>query len=150
MEALGAAASVVGLATVLTQLMKAVIQFQDFWSDVKDIPLEHQWLFTDLEIIRQVLEAIEPEAVIGPSTHQDTLLGLTVQNCTLHINNIMALMVPLQNDVQRQQRQITWKSIKALLRKDKMKEYRSNLESAKTNLVLLQHYISKSVSQYLV
>ncbi|KAN0110785.1 hypothetical protein V8E51_007172 [Hyaloscypha variabilis] len=112
MEALGAAASVVSLATILAQLIDGVTQLHGFWTSVKEVPKSLTWLSTDLEILHDILQSIES------SSAQLSQTGDT----SPFFRNSQAGDKPVKR---------AWRSVKAVFDSKKIESYRENLESAK-------------------
>jgi len=65
MEVLGAAGSIVNLATVLAQLINSIKQLHHVWLTVKDFPISLLWLSTDLVVLQQILTDIDAYSIGG-------------------------------------------------------------------------------------
>jgi hypothetical protein len=58
-DGLSAAASVVGIVTIVAQITASIKQLHDFWFAVKDAPVSLQLLFCDLQFMCGLLDAIK-------------------------------------------------------------------------------------------
>jgi hypothetical protein len=149
MDGLAAAGSIVSLISILGQLAQSTRQLYDFWSSMKEVPRSLQWLVGDLYLIREILEVIESQLMqsIVPNIGNNSI-GELLRKCILYIENLEALVKPLQSRPREGRGERTWKSIKAVFLTEKIKSYRENLESAKVTLLLVQSHISQSVEHY--
>jgi hypothetical protein len=145
MEALEVAGSVVSLVTILGQLIQSARQLHDFWSSVKDVPKSLEWFTEDLNIIREILEAIHPQLMQGSATIGSSTALRLLKKCAISIGNLEAFVKPLQSGPGDSRKAKTWKSIKAVFLSDKIKSYRENLESLKVTLLLAQNHITECV-----
>ena len=141
MEALGAAASVVSLATILAQLIDGVTQLHGFWTSVKEVPKSLTWLSTDLEILHDILQSIESSSVQLSQTGDTSPLSGILQKCALYIEYLQETVKPLQSEARDKPVKKAWRSVKAVFDSKKIKSYRENLESAKATLLLAQNQL---------
>ena len=141
MEALGAAASVVSLATILAQLINGVTQLRGFWTSVKDVPKSLTWLSTDLEILHDILQSIESSSVQLSQTGDTSPLSGILQKCALYIEYLQETVKPLQSRAGDKPLKRAWRSVKAVFDSKKIESYRENLESAKATLLLAQNQL---------
>jgi hypothetical protein len=143
MDALGAAASVVSLVTILGQLVQSARQLHDFWSSIQDVPESLQWLVHDLEMIREILGVIDPQSLQGSVADRGGPTLQLLRKCVRYIEKLEALVKPLQFGPGASRRERSWKSIKAVFLTDKIKSYWENLESAKVTLLLAQSHMNQ-------
>jgi hypothetical protein len=114
MEALGGVASVVSLAAVVAQLLKPTKELHEFWTSVKEIPTSLQWLSADLDVLREVLKAVQQDATQCSDIDSNYHLSEILQRCMLYIRNLHDAVRPFQSESAGMSRQKTWRSIKAV------------------------------------
>ena len=136
MDGLSATASGVAVATIALQLAESVRKLHEFWNSVKDAPESIRAIAVDLELLSNVLADIASEA---QHVDLDTSVGNILSTCTtksqaLHvILDNMGAGFSAANVISRK-----WARVKAVLKKEKVKNFQEILESLKTTLILAQ------------
>ena len=138
MDGVSTAGGVVSLVAVAGQLAQATKKLYDFWSSVKDIPESLQWLTEDLRLVGQIIDHIQRQSSPNSSAVRD-IQCQALQRCTSYIKILEALVAPWVPAAGGRNNETLWRSIKATFKSDKIKNYKTNLEAAKTSLILDQN-----------
>jgi len=100
--------------------------------------------------MRGLLTAIEDSVKQSPlQANTDTAVPIhqLLRKCRSYLSTLQDLAKAVLPQPGDSMSRATWKSLKAVLKADKMKTYRGNLESAKITLILAQSYSNQSVSR---
>ena len=65
MDGISAAGGIVSLVGVLGQLVQSIEALYQFWSRVKDVPSNLQWLIADVQLLHSTLEDIAQQQSNG-------------------------------------------------------------------------------------
>ncbi|KAE9379389.1 ankyrin [Stipitochalara longipes BDJ] len=138
MEALAAASSVLAVVSLALQLADNVQRLIEFWNSVKDAPAEVLEIRSQLRILGALLRSIELDGQQSPSDDGDSL----GHDCLLVCNASVAKLEKLSNGWSRELGRIgirrKWSCLKKALREHELARYWTELERAKSTLLMYQ------------
>ena len=135
------------LVGVLGQLVQSTEALCQFWSCIKDVPAQLQWLIEDTRLLHTTLAGIaQQQKRHGSSIDGATKVPQALQRCVLHLNNLVELIAPLRSQNREARCVRYWKSIRTVLNAQKIELYRTNLETAKSTLLLAQVSLNRSAT----
>ena len=142
-EAVGAVFANVSIAL---QLADAALNLHNFWKSVKDAPKSLKDLVNNLRTLQGVLKAIHTEEKMLPGPQEAIPTYEPLLECQRYFDELRALAERLQTDISKGKMQRTWKSLKIVFEKNHLDEFRSNLESMKSTLILARQTLARYVS----
>ena len=142
MDPLSMTASITALVTVAAQVAAGIKQLHSFWSSVADAPASLRTLLADIHLIRDLFHGIDA-SITHTSNDAAELMSKLLKRCLLDLESLEKLASPVLPAAGESPTKIAWKSIKAVLKADKLKSYREHLESAKLTLVLAHSHASQ-------
>jgi len=138
MEALAAASSVLAVVSLALQLADNVQRLVDFWDSVKDAPAEVAEIRSHLRILGEVLRSIESDSQHWLTDDGDSL----GHDCLLIFKGSIAKLEKLSNGWSRELGRMgirrKWSCLKKALREHELARYWSELERAKSTLMMCQ------------
>jgi hypothetical protein len=138
MEALAAASSVLAVVSLALQLADNVQRLVDFWDSVKDAPTEVAEIRSQLRILAALLRSIELDAERSTSDGGD-ILG---HDCLLVCKGSVVKLEKLSNGWSRELGRMgirrKWSSLKKTFREHELARYWTELERAKSTLMMYQ------------
>ena len=141
MEALGGAASVIGVASLAIELCKELRKIHDFWQSVKEAPDHIAHISTEINLFitwlaviannyqRQGFDHKNPNHVAATDTLKVCLA--TVQDMNHGIND-------LEGRLSTSLLSRRWASVKFVFRKDKRETLMKQIERMKSLLIIVQ------------
>ncbi|KAF4157464.1 hypothetical protein CNMCM6069_005558 [Aspergillus lentulus] len=140
-ETLGAAASIVGIASLAGQICSGVQQLYTFVDSVKQAPSDLQNIKNDILLIERVVRRMAEDCADLPE-HRD--IDLLKSSFELRLSRVNRLLTIIQTFDTSSQKNRTIKLIKATVKKTRVAEFAKELDSAKMTLMLVyQHHIQK-------
>lgn len=130
-------------ASIALQLAEAAIKLHNFWKSVRDAPKSMKDLVQNLRVLEGVLKAIHTEEKMLPGPHEALPTYEPLIECRRYFDELRALAERLQVDISKGKMQRTWKSLKVVFEKDHIDEFRSNLESMKSTLILARQTLAR-------
>ena len=134
MDPLSGGASVLAFVGLAAQLAQNIKKLYDFWSSIQDAPQEIRAIGRDISFVTNILDEIaqEEEHHLYHPTSRAALL-----ECEESLRALTALVVDLEPSFASSNRRIRkWSSLKAVLRKDKIKRIQASLSETKISLSL--------------
>jgi hypothetical protein len=142
MEALAAASSVFAVVSLAGQLASNVQTLIEFWETMKQAPAEVVEIQCQLRVLRALLQSIELEHQhIEASTGNDTAkacFGI----CAASIVKLENISAELDKGLNGNGVQRKWTRLKKALREKKLTTYWTELERAKSTLIMYQGWRS--------
>jgi hypothetical protein len=136
MEALGAASSVFAVVSLAVQLGSNIKRLADFWDSVKEAPAEVEQIKLELIVLESVLGLIAKDAqrstADGDIAHQ--FLGIFTRS----VVNLEKLSKEFDRGLNGNGTRRKWTCLKKALREKKLASYWSEIERAKSMLVMYQ------------
>ena len=141
MEALGGAASVIGVASLAIQVCEELKKIHDFWQSVKEAPddikhisMEVDLFMTWLAVIannyqRQGFDLRNPNHVAAADT---------LKLCLATVCEMKDGVKDLESRFSTDTKSRRWASVKFVFRKDKTEKVMQQIERMKTLLILVQ------------
>ncbi|KAF4167420.1 hypothetical protein CNMCM6936_005036 [Aspergillus lentulus] len=140
-ETLGAAASIVGIASLAGQICSGVQQLYAFVDSVKQAPSDFQNIKNDILLIERVVRCMAEDCTDLPEHRDIDLLKSSFELCLSRVNRLLTIIQSFDTSSQKNR---TVKLIKATVKKTRVAEFAKELDSAKMTLMLVyQHHIQK-------
>jgi hypothetical protein len=137
MEALAVASSVLAVVSFTLQLADNVQRLLDFWDSVKDAPAEVSEIRSQLRILSALLKGIELNSRHSPS--DGDILGYDcLLVCKGNIAKLENLSEEWNQELSRNGIQRKWSCLRKALRENQLARYWSELERAKSTLIMYQ------------
>lgn len=130
-------------ASIALQLADAALKLYNFWKAVRDAPKSMRDLVQNLRVLEGVLKAIHTEEKMLPGPHEALPTYEPLLECRRYFDELRALAERLQIDISRGKMQRTWKSLKVVFEKSHIDEFKSNLESMKSTLILARQTLAR-------
>lgn len=143
MSGLDVAGGVFATVSIALQLADTALKLHHFWRSLKDSPSQIREFASDLLVLQRVLFEIHEEEKLlpGPSdalpTHEPLL------QCERYLGELQTLADKLKVDISKGRVQRTWKSIKVIFQKEHLDQFRANLESMKSTLILARQSLAR-------
>ncbi|MCJ1235045.1 hypothetical protein MMC14_003009 [Varicellaria rhodocarpa] len=139
MEGLSTASGVIAVLSLTVQLANSVKELYEFWSSIQEAPAEVRDIVANLKLLSCVLEnIIEFEAGQNYINTDDTLKDV-LESCGLKVRRFTDLVSSFEKGFVSKKRTIrTWAALKAVLKAEKVKQFRTALEELKMTLLLAQ------------
>jgi hypothetical protein len=141
MEAVGATASIISIATLAIQLGDALRKAAEFWDAIEDAPANVQRISRELQLLVKGLDTIrhQHEATLDSDEHEQWIrqaLELVKEDIDELVDLVSDLSRSLGPGYGRVKQ--NWGKVRIVLKRDKIRRCKHNIESAKTMLSLLQ------------
>ena len=130
MEALGAAAGAIGIASFGIQILHSVKRLSEFCSSVKNVPEKLKELLEELEGLASILAKCEDDGSQG--------YRMARESCQKASNDVSSVMQSLQKTLRGRKIHQTWSAVKATLKGKELNEAFTKLERSKQSLALAQ------------
>ena len=139
MEGLSTASGVIAVLSLTIQLAKSIKELYEFWGSIEEAPGEVRDIVANLKLLSSVLDnIIQFEAGTNHVIADDTLKDV-LESCVLRVKRFTDLVSPFERGFVSKKRAIrTWAALKAVLKAEKVKQFRTALEELKTTLLLAQ------------
>ena len=141
-EALGVAASGMSIAALAVQVASSVVKIKVCWGHIMDAPEEISFLLDELDDLCLVLSDIEEDQRWNPTSPlelDNTTASKCLDHCRRGANRLKELVEGLNSDIHSpNQLRRKWASTKVVLKKEKIKRYKSRLKAA-IRLLSLSH-----------
>ena len=138
MEALAAASSVLAVVSLALQLADNVQRLIDFWDSVKDAPTEVTEIRSQLRVLGALLSSIESEASHSPNDDGSSLGNDCLLVCKESIAKLEKLSKGWNQELNRNGTRRKWVCLRKSLREKELARYWSELERAKSTLIMYQ------------
>lgn len=140
MEVLGAVSSVFAVTSLAVQLGSTVQRLFDFWDSVKEAPAEVAQIKSHLAVLGTLLRSIESDDFIGAENDQpETKTGIEcLRLCMASFKRLETLSEALDTGLKGSGVRRCWTRMKKPMRDNEMTRYWSELERAKSMLILYQ------------
>ena len=139
MEGLSTASGVIAVLSLTIQLANSIKELYEFWGSIEEAPGEVRDIVANLKLLSSVLDnIIQFEAGTNHVIADDTLKDV-LESCVLRVKRFTDLVSPFERGFVSKKRAIrTWAALKAVLKAEKVKQFRTALEELKTTLLLAQ------------
>lgn len=140
-EVIGIVASAVSISQLTGQIAEGIIKLKGFWDQVKDAPEDISYLIRELEVLKNVLYELEPKQL---RNHHDEIIGgyafqQSLALCREGTHELVCLADTLSSEISSSRRFKKARGcVKMVIKKEKIKRYKSRLKSA-VNLLSLSH-----------
>lgn len=138
MEVLAAASSVFAVVSLALQLADNVQRLVDFWDSVKDAPSEVAEIRSQLRVLGALLRRIEIDVQHAASDDGDSLGHECLVICKGSVAKLEKLSRELDHELSRNGIQRKWSCLRKALREKELASYWSELERAKSTLIMYQ------------
>ena len=131
-DALAVVASGVGVASFALQVVDCAAKLRRLWADIKDAPEDVINLIDEIQTLSQVLDAINV-------THKPAVGNAMFDQCYVFCEHSVRNLESVARDLEklvRRKRPVG--VLRVVLKKDIIAKHRSQLERAKTSLLLAQ------------
>jgi uncharacterized protein YPO0396 len=133
MEALAAASSVFAV-----QLASNVQTLIEFWESMKEAPTEVDRIKSQLRILRALLQSIEVDTHQAATGDNNEIARACLVICATSILKLERLSTEFHRGLNGNGIQRNWTRLKKALREKKLAAYGSELERAKSTLIMYQ------------
>jgi hypothetical protein len=137
-EALGAAASIAGLASLALQLGGSIVKLKRFCDSVREAPEELRDTIREIETLRLVFRGLEQEQEFVPSLAW-TLIATCVTPCVRQAEKIAEITDVLDQSTRKNG---LVGAVKAALKQNQLQELFAKLERAKVSLMFAYQVLS--------
>jgi hypothetical protein len=139
MEVLAAASSVFAVVSLALQLADNVQRLVGFWDSVKDAPSEITEIRSELRVLGVLLKRIEIDAQHAASDDGDILEHECLVICKGSVAKLEKLSRELNHELSRNGIRRKWSCLRKALQEKKLASYWSELERAKSTLIMYQY-----------
>jgi N-terminal domain on NACHT_NTPase and P-loop NTPases len=151
----GAIASGAGLASLAIQIFESIQKLHQLYTSIRDAPKEIHDLLNELDLLADVLRDFTTAAnsPLQPLSAPSSTQRRAANHCTtvLNILHDITKEFDAKIKVSASNKIMQWASIRVALRRKKLAELRSHIESAKLTLLLtVQSHLSALVSRGLI
>ena len=156
MEALGGAASVIGVASLAIEVCKGLQKVHGFWQSVKEAPDDITHVSKEINLFMTWLAVIANNYQRQESDHWNTnhiAATETLRLCLATVHDMNDGVKDLQSRCSTSPFSQRWASIKFVFRKDKREKLMQQLERMKSLLIIVQTcYIgyAENLSQHVI
>jgi len=141
-EAVGLVASAISIGTLRIQITLSLNQLRSYWNNVKDAPKTFMSLIEDIELLNSILADIEDDQARNPFSSMlldCSSLSRCLEHCRQAAKRLQELIDDLSNDLGSPSKfKKLWASNQAVLKKDKLNQYKDKLKST-VRLLTLSH-----------
>ena len=131
-ETLAVVASGVGVASFALQLIDCAVKLRRLWADIKDAPEDVINLIDEIQTLSRVLEVIN-------ATRTPMIGNAMFEQCYVFCERGVRNLESVAKDLEKLVRQRKPSGVlRVVLKKDIIAKHRSQLERAKTSLLLAQ------------
>ena len=141
MEALGGAASVVGVVSLAIQVCEELKKVQDFWHSVKEAPDDFAHISTEMNLFMTWLAVIANNYQRQGFSHgspNEVAATDTLRLCLAMVHDMNDEVKDLERRFSRGLLSRRWASVKFVLREDKREKVMKQVERMKTLLMIVQ------------
>jgi chaperonin cofactor prefoldin len=129
-------AEIIGVAASVVQLLGCIQQLRAFCKAVRGIPQELQATLDEIEYLRQVISTIATNDRNVPATLRDNGLQACLEHCRVAAANLEAVTRRTVDLLRKKGILRPGSLVKAVLKKEEIKELKEKLESTKNALNL--------------
>lgn len=155
MEALGGAASVIGVVSLALQVCEELKKVQVFWQSVKEAPDDIAQFCTEIDIFMTWLTIIANKYQRHGFRHEspdEVAATNALKLCLATVHDMNDRVKDLESGLTRGLSSKRWASLKFVFRKDKMEKLMKQIERMKSLLIIVQTcyigLVTVSVEQY--
>ena len=141
MEALGGAASVIGVASLAIEVCKELRKIHDFWQSVKEAPDDITHVSTEINLFMTWLAVIANNYQRQEYDHQNPnhiAATDTLRLCLATVHDMNDGLKDLKSQFSTSSFSQRWGSIKFVFRKDKREKLMQQIERMKSLLIIVQ------------
>ncbi|KAL9064334.1 MAG: hypothetical protein Q9161_008934 [Pseudevernia consocians] len=141
MEALGGAASVVGVVSLTLQVCEELKKIQDFWQSVKEAPDDIAHIIAEINLLTTWLTIIANNYQRHGFKHEspgEITATDTLKLCLARVHDMSDGVKDLERGLLRGSFPRRWASVKFVFRKDRLEKLTEQIERMKTLLIILQ------------
>jgi hypothetical protein len=142
MEALAAASSVFAVVSLAGQLASNIQALIEFWESMKEAPAEVAEIQCQLRILRALLQSIDLDYQHAEASSENDIAKGCFGVCAASISKLENLSTELNKGLNGNGVQRRWTRLKKALRERKLATYWSELERAKSTLIMYQGWRS--------
>ncbi|CAG8956695.1 hypothetical protein HYFRA_00012239 [Hymenoscyphus fraxineus] len=146
MEGLGAAASIIAVASIAIQIGDSVLKLKKFVDDIKDAPEEIKMLIDETKTLGMILSTIlPPDAASNPFQATSALATQCLDSCRQAANNLEKAVTELH--VEMKNRKFRG-GFKATLKKGTIDKLKERLSRAQMMLLMSQTLYSRMLQEH--
>ena len=139
MEAVGAAASVVGILSFSLELAEKVQKLHNFWKSYLNASEDVQDIILDLQLFSDILKR-----GCQSRSAEDAVLLKVLLRCHMKIAKLEQLVKQMESGFASESFAVRrWTAFKKVLDKDKIEEFRGSMRDTKIDLLLLNQAIAE-------
>lgn len=141
MEALGGAASVIGVASLAIQVCEELKKVHNFWQSVKEAPDDISQISAEINLFITLLALIAnkyQQQGFDPKNANHVAAMDTLKLCLATVQNMNDGVEDLERWISKGSSTRRWASIKFVFRKDKREKLMKQIERMKTLLIIVQ------------
>ena len=137
MDGLSGAGSVIAVVSVAIQLAETIKKIYDFWSSVQDAPQDIRDIVKELQIILDVIKEIENDEWIS-KLESHSIIQTAAESCLDKVQSLYDFVGRFGSQGASSGRvRRTWSSIKVVLQKDKIENFKRSIEATKSTLTMV-------------
>ena len=133
-EVIGVVASGISIATLAAQIAGSIVKLKSYWNEVKDAPEDIWLLMEELEGFKTLFSIIQGNLQrdsISNTTAASISASECLDNCQKGAKRLQKLTNDLYTDINASRgTKLRWVSAKVVMKKDKIKRYKSRLKSS--------------------
>ncbi len=141
MEALGGAASVIGVASLAIQVCEELKKIHDFWQSVKEAPDDIKRISTEVNLFMTLLTIIATDYQrqdFDPRNPNHVVAADMLKLCLATVREMKDGVKDLESRFSTGTLSRRWASVKFVFRKDKTEKVMQQIERMKTLLLIVE------------
>ena len=146
-EVIGIVGSGISIATLAVQIAGTVVKLKSYWDEVKDAPEDIWLLMEELEELNMLLSTIRDNLQRDPMSNTIAAAipaSKCLDHCQRGARRLQELTEDLHADINTERgAKLRWASAKVVMKKDKIKRYKSRLESSIRLLTLSYQFYNR-------